>query len=127
MTNKADRYFESGAYRDIDSSKIDFEGYLNPLVLQKFGEYMLKHQKQSDGVMRDSDNWQAGIPQEVYVKSLLRHTHDVWMENRGYPSREGKTDAACGVMFNIMGWLLEELKKDLPRTDENKEPNGTQA
>jgi len=109
--NTQDRYFETGAYRDIDNSKLDYEGFLNPLVLKTFGEYMQKHRKQSDGVMRDSDNWQKGIPQEVYMKSLLRHTHDMWMENRGYQSREGRIDAVCGVMFNSMGWLLEELKK----------------
>lgn len=119
--NTTDRYFESGAYRDVDDTKLDYEGFLSPLVLQEFGRYMQKHRKQSDGVMRDSDNWQKGIPQSVYMKSLLRHTHDMWMENRGYKSREGRIDAVCGVMFNAMGWLLEELKKAEATESDNKE------
>jgi hypothetical protein len=72
---------------------------------------MKKHQVQSDGVIRDSDNWQKGIPRDVYMKSLLRHTHDIWMEHRGYESREGIEDALAGTMFNAMGMLLEVLKE----------------
>jgi len=109
--NKSDRYFPSGAYRDVDDTKIDYEGFLNPLVLQRFGEYMNHHRVQSDGKLRDSDNWQSGIPKEVYMKSMLRHVHDAWMENRGYESREGMEDALCGIMFNSMGMLLEILNE----------------
>jgi len=110
--NSKDRYFPGGAYRDVSEDKLDFEGFLSPVVLEEFAKYMHFHRKQSDGVMRDSDNWQAGIPKDVYMKSLLRHTHDVWMEHRGYDSREGMIDALCGVMFNSMGMLLEVLKDE---------------
>lgn len=110
--NVKDRYFDSGSYRDIDETKLDFEGFLNPLVLQEFGKYMQHHRKQSDGVMRDSDNWQLGIPKDVYMKSLIRHVHDMWMEHRGYESREGMKDAINGVIFNSMGYMLEILKED---------------
>lgn len=106
----AGRYFDGGAYRDTDAGKLDFEGFLNPLVLQAFGEYMDAHRKQSDGRLRDSDNWQAGIPRAEYLKSLLRHVHDLWMEHRGYESRDGIDEALGGIVFNVMGFWLETLK-----------------
>lgn len=109
--NTKDRYFKTGAYRDVDDSKIDYEGFLSPIVLQTFGEYMTKHRVQSDGVIRESDNWQKGIPVPVYMKSLLRHTMDVWLEHRGYESREGVIDGLCGIIFNAQGMLHEILKE----------------
>lgn len=104
------REFETGATRDDDDTKLDFEGFLNPLVLERFGQYMLKHQVQADGALRSSDNWQKGMTKDAYIKSGLRHVHDWWMEHRGYTSREGLQDALCAVMFNVMGYLLEELR-----------------
>ena len=105
------REFKTGATRDNDTEKIDFEGFLNPLVLQAFGEYMHHHRKQADGKLRDSDNWQRGIEKSVYMKSLLRHVHDLWMEHRGYKSREGIDFALGGILFNAMGYWLELLKE----------------
>ena len=67
------RKFDSGATRDIVEDKFDFEGFLSPLVLNRYAEYMNKHRKQSDGNLRDSDNWQKGIPMKVYMKSGFRH------------------------------------------------------
>jgi hypothetical protein len=96
------------ATRDTDEGKIDFEGILNPLALKAFGEYMEKHRHTANG-LRDSDNWQGFFGDEhikVCTKSLIRHTHDVWMENRGYKSREGIDDALGGVIFNAFAiWL----------------------
>ena len=118
------RKFDSGATRDTDENKVDFEGFLNPLVLKRFGQYMLKHQLQADGQLRASDNWQKGMTKEVYIKSGLRHVHDWWMEHRGYTSREGLQDALCGVLFNVMGYLLEDLREggstQLPHEQEQK-------
>lgn len=81
----------------------------HPLVLTSFGNYMLKHQYQSDGSLRSSDNWKKGIPKEAYMKSLWRHFHDLWMEHNGYKSREGIEDALCAILFNSMGYLHEVL------------------
>jgi hypothetical protein len=105
------RTFQSGANRNSDKDKLDYEGFINPLTLKTFAEYMHKHRFLEDGSMRASDNWQKGIPQEEYVKSLIRHVMDLWLENRGYESREGKIDAVCGILFNAFGYLHEELKK----------------
>lgn len=101
------RVFETGATRDSEIGKLDFEGFLSPSVLQVYGEYMHKHRIQPDGALRESDNWQKGIPIPQYVKSLWRHFFAVWKGHRA-----GKIDKEdlCGVLFNAMG-ILHELGK----------------
>ena len=111
------RDFATGATRSSAQGKPDYEGYLSPLVIEAFGRYMLRHQVQADGNVRASDNWQKGIPQESYIKSLWRHILDLWKMHRGYISivtdSDGRTwnkqEVACAVMFNVMGYLHEEL------------------
>ena len=106
------RNFDGGATRDDDEGKYDYEGFLSPLVLEAYAKYMHKHRKQADGSMRGSDNWQAGIPKDVYIKSLWRHFIDVWFMHR-YPDRLSKEDleeSLCAVLFNTMGYLFEELE-----------------
>jgi hypothetical protein len=103
------RQFSTGATRDIAENKPDYEGFLSPLVIERYGRYMMKHQKQADGSMRTSDNWQKGIPQDVYIKSAYRHFMDWWKEHRMVPSKEGIEDALCALMFNVMGYLHELL------------------
>jgi len=110
--NNQVRRFDSGATRDQDLNKIDFEGFLSPIVLEEFGKYMLKHQKQANGELRPSDNWQKGMPRDVYMKSAWRHFHDWWMEHREYESREGMKDALNGLLFNVMGYMHELLKEE---------------
>jgi hypothetical protein len=109
------RSFETGATRDTDIGKPDYAGYLSPLVIEEFGRYMLKHTKQPDGTYRKSDNWKLGISQEAYFKSGFRHFFDWWTEYELGRSREGLKDAICGLLFNAMGYLHEELKKDVAR------------
>jgi len=109
------REFETGSTRDKVDHKPDFEGFLSPLVLRKYAEYMHKNRQTPDG-LRASDNWQAGIPQDVYMKSAWRHFMDVWTLHRGYVAQDfdGKNveleEAICGVLFNLMGYLHEELR-----------------
>lgn len=113
MSNPAGpmRTFETGATRDQDSSKLDFEGFLSPAVLVAFAEYMHKHRIQPDGRLRDSDNWQKGMPKTAYMKSGWRHFVDWWLLHRGLPARENIVDALCALMFNAMGYLHEVLKE----------------
>jgi uncharacterized protein involved in tellurium resistance len=113
------RNFDSGATRDSDEEKYDYEGFLSPLVLKEFGRYMHKHRKQSDGKLRDSDNWQKGMPKETYIKSMFRHFMDLWLEHRGYESRDGKKDAICAIMFNSMGYLFMLLKEEEENNNHN--------
>ena len=37
------RQFSTGANRNSEEGKLDFEGFISPLVIQRFGEYMHKH------------------------------------------------------------------------------------
>lgn len=102
------RTFDTGATRDSDANKIDIEGHLSPLALMAYCEYMDKHRNMPDGSRRDSDNWQKGMPQDVIVKSFMRHAFDVWLNHRGWEAREGMEDALCGVLFNASA-LLHQL------------------
>lgn len=110
MENKV-RQFSTGATRDTNAGKYDYEGFLSPLVIERFGEYMNKHRKQSDGNLRDSDNWKKGIPQEAYIKSAFRHFMDWWLIHRGNEGREDLEEALCALLFNVQGYLYEHLKK----------------
>lgn len=106
------REFETGATRDTSEGKLDYEGFLSPTVLKRYAGYLDKHRTQSDGVIRASDNWQKGIPPDVYMKSLCRHFFDVWEIHRGkLCTEEAFEEALCGVMFNSMGYLFETLKE----------------
>lgn len=109
------REFETGAKRDLDVSKLDYEGFLSPLVLKRYAEYMHANRAMRDGSLRDSDNWQKGIPPEAYAKSGFRHFMDWWMEHRGHPTDEGLELALCGLLFNAMGYLHEHLKSEQTR------------
>jgi hypothetical protein len=104
------RQFDTGATRDTDEGKYDYEGFLSPLVLKRFAEYMHKNRVQADGNLRASDNWQKGMPQDAYMKSGFRHFMDWWMGHRGY-SAEDTQEALCALLFNVQGYLHEELKK----------------
>lgn len=112
------RTFDSGATRDDDEGKPDYEGFLSPLVIARYGEYMMKHQVQADGNLRSSDNWQKGIPKDAYVKSGWRHFLDWWSVHRGLPSREGIEEALCALMFNVMGYLHVVLTEKMTREAE---------
>ncbi len=106
------RNFNTGATRDTDENKLDFEGFLSPLVLQRYAEYLNKHRTQADGKLRDSDNWQKGIPLKVYMKSAFRHFFDWWANHRHVETviKEDVEESLCGLLFNTMGYLHEYLK-----------------
>jgi hypothetical protein len=113
------REFDTGATRGSEENKYDYEGFISPFVLERYGKYMHAHRVQADGNPRDSDNWQKGMSQESYAKSLIRHVLDFWRVRRGGtcidPEREKTVtleELACAIMFNIMGWLHEELKNE---------------
>lgn len=107
------RTFESGATRDTDEGKLDYEAFLSPAVLVRYAQHLHKHRIQSDGVARSGDNWQLGIDKAAYMKSLKRHEMDVWLHHRGRSdlAEEDLETALCGVMFNSMGYLFEILKE----------------
>lgn len=103
---KARRVFDTGASRDVDEHKLDPEGFMSVPALHRFWEYMHAHRVLvGQRELRESDNWQRGIPKSVYIKSLWRHFFDVWAEMRGFRSREGIENALCGMLFNTFGLL----------------------
>lgn len=109
------RKFDTGATRDTDTNKYDYEAFLSPLVIEAFGRYMHKNRLQKDGTLRDGDNWQKGIPQEAYIKSGFRHFMEWWKWHRGYgsphPAHEELEEALCALIFNAQGYLHEHLKR----------------
>lgn len=119
--NKVIRAFDTGATRDTAEGKPDYEAFLSGPVLRSFGRYMHDHRKQSDGSLRDGDNWQKGFGpkhQDVCMKSAWRHFFDLWDIHRGYPVYDLKDghqitlEEACNaVMFNVQAILHQHLKE----------------
>ena len=105
------RKFPTGATRDVEEGKLDFEGFFSPLVLKRRAEYMHEHRKQADGQLRASDNWQKGIPPEVYIKSGWRHFFAWWCHHRWGIMGDFIEDSICALMFNAEGYLDNLLKK----------------
>lgn len=112
------RTFESGAIRDQDADKYDFEAFLSPLVIDAYGAYMHQHRQTRDGQLRDGDNWQKGFGVKVLMKSLWRHFFDLWCLHRGMVRHSpddghlvSKQEACCAIMFNVMGYLHEILQQ----------------
>ena len=101
------RTFDTGATRSPLGDKLQYEGYLNPLVLKTFAEYMKRHQTQSDGKQRAADNWQQGIPRDSLMDSMMRHYMDVWLYHRGYKEEmsEDIIESLCALIFNAMAYL----------------------
>ena len=42
--------FETGATRNRDEHKPDYEGFFSPYVFERYGEYMSGHRRQKDGM-----------------------------------------------------------------------------
>lgn len=104
------RTFATGATRDQDLTKYDFEGFLSPVVLEAFAAYMHKNRQMADGSLRDSDNWQKGIPMDAYMKSAFRHFFDAWKAHRGYPTETDIVTSLLGLLFNVQGYVHEYIK-----------------
>jgi hypothetical protein len=112
------RTFETGATRDVCEDKYDYEGFNSPAVMNLFAQYMHTHRVQEDGALRASDNWQAGIPDKAYLKSMYRHFIDVWSIMRGYQCQDIRTGeyitlptALCALKFNVDGLLFNVAQK----------------
>ena len=117
------RQFDTGATRDDLAQKADYEGYLSPVVIERYGRYMLAHQICADGSPRASDHWQLGIPRDEYIKSAWRHLQMWWTMHRSgkvSPLTEHGAvileDALCALLFNTIGYLHETLKAGVDRS-----------
>ena len=105
------RLFASGATRDTEHGKYDFEAFLSPIVLEAFAGYMHKHRERNDGSLRDGDDWQKGMPYDVYIKSMWRHFMSVWKYHRGYDCDViDPIESLMALMFNVQGYAYELLR-----------------
>lgn len=123
------RQFETGATRDTEEGKLDYEGFLSPEVLAMFAAYMHRHRVQADGKLRDSDNWQKGMPKTAYMKSLFRHFMDVWQLHRNSLKRPlapmetaQLEEALCAMFFNVQGYMFELQRNPEPRLKPDAKP-----
>ena len=111
------RIFETGATRSPEDGKYRYDRFFSPDVLRRRAKYMHQHRIQSDGQIRDPDNWKKGIPIESYIDSMLRHVVELWLYYYGetdgevYDDLEAKLDTLCAIMFNCEGLMYEEMKK----------------
>ena len=113
------RTFSTGATRDTDAGKLDYEGFLSPLVLKAFAEYMHEKRTMPDGTFRASDNWQKGIPLDAYMKSMWRHFFDVWQSHRnGEIYGDVIKTELLALLFNVQGYLHELIKRQHARTSQ---------
>jgi hypothetical protein len=108
------REFSSGATRNLDTNKLDYEAFLSPIVLKAYAEYLNKHRVQADGKIRDGDNWQKLFGEKHYdvcMKSLWRHFMDLWLFHRGFEPSESVDDALAAIIFNASAYYFALLKK----------------
>lgn len=123
------REFVTGANRDRVDGKLDYLGFVSSKAERRFAAYMNKNRRLADGSLRLSDNWKRGIPLPVYAESLVRHAQEIRelindaVDAAGIDSAAGIhkipadhpallaiDEAACGLYFNVQGWLHERVK-----------------
>lgn len=109
--------YDTGAYRDADTGKVDFEGHLCPLTLEAYGEWLDTKRTMSDGSRRAADNWQLGMSSADYMRSLWRHFLQLWKLHRGHPVYKNgkpvtKREAACAILFNTFGYLRNVIVEE---------------
>lgn len=106
------RRFGTGATRSPLSDKLCYSRFMDARVIKRYCEYLHLHRTQTDGKVREPDNWKQGIPAESYIDSMFRHFMDVWLFEQGYynDTVEDQETALCALMFNVQGLLFEILK-----------------
>src|SRR5712664_1732339 len=110
------RTFSTGATRDTAANKPEPWGFTSALAEKRFCQYMDSHRTQSDGELRDSDNWRKGIPMDAYKHSLSRHIQDLRLILEGFASEaveQNLETVLCAILFNVQGMLHETVKRRL--------------
>ena len=114
--NGTTRTSDTGATRDTAEGKFDFEAFFSTPVFFRLAAYMHKHRFQSDGTIRDGDNWQKGLDPDETFKSIIRHAFQAWAMKRGNNvvcPTEGSMDmeeTLGALMFNLMAYWHELLR-----------------
>jgi hypothetical protein len=119
------QYLETGATRSEDGVRDDPDGYLSPIFLERYFQYMTKNRVQADGEPRTSDNWQKGIPLHRYMKGLWRHFFHMWQRHRGWKvsdplAADDIEEDMMAMMFNLQGYAHEYLKEKNYGSNENE-------
>jgi hypothetical protein len=125
------RTFSTGATRDTEDGKLDFDGFLSPDAMLAFARYMHRHRRQSDGTLRAGDNWKKGIPLSAYRKSMWRHFFDVWQMSQDLNEaadliKKGDDlieleEALCALLFNVQGVLHDVARRNKAKGDEKRQ------
>lgn len=115
------RSFESGTIRDTSEGKLDYYKALSPIVTRGYVEYLGRHRTMPDGSVRDWDNWKKGMPDEVCMSSLVRHTKDLELVMDGFEAEDNhgpcnKKDLLYAIMFNASAILHQELESESAET-----------
>lgn len=129
MSNEV-RTFDTGATRDANHDKLDYEGFDSPLVTKRYAQYMHLHRHQSDGSLRAADNWQKGIPKQAYMESLVRHVEDAKLHWDGYADEAvdpNFENVLCAILFNAKGLLFELIRDRRAARSEQKASDGRNA
>lgn len=108
------RNFGTGATRNLDEGKLDYDGFFSPIVMERYAKYMNKHRVQADGKLRDSDNWQKLFGPDHYkvcMKSAYRHFMDWWKQHRGYKGEDEIQESICALLFNAQAYLFKILQE----------------
>ena len=113
MSNTPARMFDTGATRSPLGDKLCYADFMDSRVIKRYCEYLHKHRVQTDGIVREPDNWKKGIDKTSYVDSMFRHFMDVWHWHLGHQDEmsEDIQTALCALMFNTHGLMFEILKE----------------
>lgn len=133
---KAVRKFDTGAFRDTDSHKLQFTRSLSPIVLIRYVEFMREHNNTADG-QRDEGNWKKGFTRKSYMESKFRHLIETWLIQDGLkeyldldPKQLDNVDdlmleelieSLCAEFFNTQGFLHVLLLEQRERREKLKE------
>jgi hypothetical protein len=104
------RVFETGAKRDTDNGKLDYDGALSPEVMRAFAVFMDFNRHMADGSLRSTDDWKQGVPLDVYMKSGMRHFMSWWLAHHDCPTSDDRIWSLLALIFNAQGYLHEWMK-----------------
>lgn len=98
--NGAKRVFESGAHRDVDTSKPRLD------LLPMTALIRVSHHYAAGAKKYGENNWRKGIPRQEFLRSAFRHLAYLML---------GRTDEdhAAALAWNVLGFIeTEELNLD---------------
>jgi len=106
------RKFNSGAIRDLDTTKEDYVETISWTALKKYAQYMTgKKNKYGQG------NFKKGIPIDSYEQSMSRHVQKYFANKYEFGDCEPEERHIEAIIFNCFGILHEEEMKRLGKRD----------